>query len=171
VPDGAANWIDPDATPGEPNNAFVSTSGAARPVQFPSRPMFRQNLPVFTIVVLPLPSPVEPPPSDEQITTDEKAKPEEPAITNVEAPQTDSRGPDGDLPPENPETPTDSVGAEILPTPEPTPEAPTPPAEIIPVETPVPTPESTPAPIETSPTSTDLEVEPPNVEVVPEVSE
>jgi len=172
VPDGAANWIDPDATPGEPNSAFVSISGATRPVQFPSRPAFKNNLPFFTIAVLPPPPPVEQPPSDEEVTTDEKAKPEEPAVANVDAPETDSAG-DGDSDGDTPtESPTPSVEQEeqdappvasiidAVISPEPTPEAPTLPAEII---------ES--APEETPTTPADLEVEPPNVEVAPEVNE
>ena len=186
VPDGAANWIDPDATPGEPNTAFVSVNGSNEPVQFPSRPMFRSDGPRFTIVVLPPPSPVEPPPNDEQITTDEKAKPEEPAIANVEAPQTDSTGPDGDTPPQdenatstpeviNSESPTPSVGQEeqdappvasvidALVSPEPTPEAPMPPAEIIESA-----PEETPPPPEPVVTLPEPEVAPENPAVTSE---
>ena len=49
IPDGSSNWIDPDATPGEPNTAFLEPISDGDPFRPSRKPLLNDNFEVIVI--------------------------------------------------------------------------------------------------------------------------
>lgn len=151
VPDGASNWVDPDATPGESNvDSFLFSFLEPLPGESDVPPVLAEDKPaLLTEVIIPDVVP-PPPPPEEQVVAEAPAPEGLVAGEQTEAAPSDT--PPADAPPATTEpapdvtAPTDTV---IEPPPADVPPADTPAETVLPGNPP---PEPTPPPTEPAPT-------------------